>query len=97
MKVRQFSLRRYVERALQLAEYERDEGGVVVARVPDADGFYAQGGSVEEARSDLAEVVEGNVLLALQLGLEVPEVPGFAVVEQDVAQAFPFANAVAHA
>jgi predicted RNase H-like HicB family nuclease len=86
MKVKQFSLRLYVDRALQLAEYVPDEDGVVVARVPDADGFYAQGGSVEEARSELAEVVEGNVLLALQLGLDVPELPGFRVVQQDVAK-----------
>ena len=84
MKVRQFSLRLYVERALQLAEYVADEHGVV-ARVPQASGFYAQGASVEEARSELAEVVEGNVLLALQLGLEIPRLPDFSVLEQDVA------------
>jgi hypothetical protein len=37
MKVKQFSLRDYLERALQLAEYERDENGIVVARVPNAE------------------------------------------------------------
>ena len=85
MKVRQFSLRRYVERALQLAEYAQDENGVVVARVPQASGFYAQGATVEEARTELAEVIEGNVLLALQLGLDIPKLPDFPVLEQDVA------------
>ncbi len=85
MKVRQFSMRLYLQKALQLAEYERDEDGVVVARVPGADGFYAQGESVEEARSELADVVEGNVLLALQLGLEVPKLPDIEFLEQDVA------------
>ena len=85
MKIKQFSMRLYLQKALQLAEYERDEDGVVVARVPDADGFYAQGESVEEARSELADVVEGNVLLALQLGLEVPRLPDIEFLEQDVA------------
>ena len=78
-------MRLYLQKALQLAEYERDEDGVVVARVPGADGFYAQGESVEEARSELADVVEGNVLLALQLGLEVPKLPDIEFLEQDVA------------
>ena len=85
MKVKQFSLRLYVERALQLAEYEPDEDGVVVARVPQASGFYAQGATVEEARTELADVIEGNVLLALQLGLDIPRLPDFPVLEQDVA------------
>ena len=85
MKVKQFSLRLCLQKALQLAEYTRDEDGVVVARVPDASGFYAQGETVEEARSELADVVEGNVLLALQLGLDVPVLPDVEFLEQDVA------------
>jgi predicted RNase H-like HicB family nuclease len=85
MKVKQFSLRAYIDRALNLAEYAADENGVVVAKVPDADGFYAQGQTVEEARSELADVVEGNVLLALQLGLDIPRFPNLDVLEQDVA------------
>ena len=85
MKVKQFSLRAYMQRALQLAQYTYDEDGVVVAHVPDASGFYAQGESVEEARAELADVVEGNVLLALQLGLEIPQLPDIEFLEQDVA------------
>ena len=78
-------MRQYLTRALELAEYERDEHGVVVARVPGADGFYAQGESVEEARTGLADVVEGNVLLALQLGFDIPKLSGIDVLEQNVA------------
>ena len=85
MKVKQFSLRQYLNRALELADYERDENGVVVARVPGADGFYAQGESVEEARTELADVIEGNVLLALQLRLNIPKLSGIDVLEQNVA------------
>jgi hypothetical protein len=34
MKVKAFSLARYVEAALKKAEYFRDENGMVIARVP---------------------------------------------------------------
>ena len=85
MKVRQFSLRDYLHKALHLAVYTPDEDGLIVASVPGADGFYAQGTTVEEAREALADVVEGNVLLALQLGLAIPQLPGFELLEQDVA------------
>jgi predicted RNase H-like HicB family nuclease len=74
MKVRIFSLADYVEKALMRAEYSRDENGVVIAKIPKASGFFAQGDSFEEARENLREVIEGNVLLALQLGLNIPRV-----------------------
>lgn len=82
-KVRTFSLLEYVEAALSLGEYERDEDGVIVAHVPGAQGFYAQGESFEEARAHLRDVVEGNVLLALQLGLPIPSIAGITISERD--------------
>ena len=75
-RVRTFSLMRYVDTALSLAQYERDENGAIIALVPNASGFFAQGDSFEEARSNLRDVVEGNVLLALQLDLPIPAMPG---------------------
>lgn len=83
-RLRTFSLLRYVEAALALAEYARDENGVVIAVVPGASGFFAQGDTFEEARANLRDVIEGNVLLALQLGLPIPVVPGVSIEEQDV-------------
>jgi predicted RNase H-like HicB family nuclease len=83
-RIRIFSISDYVEAALHLAEYERDEDGVVVASVPGASGFYAQGESHEEARTNLEDVIEGNVVLALQLGWELPGVPGIDIEERDV-------------
>lgn len=82
-RVRTFSLMRYVNTALSLAQYERDENGVVVAVVPDVSGFFAQGDSFEEARANLCDAIEGNVLLALQLGLPIPPMPGIEIEEQD--------------
>jgi predicted RNase H-like HicB family nuclease len=82
-KVRTFSLMRYVDAALTLAEYERDEDGIIVAFVPGAAGFFTQGDSFEEARINLRDAIEGNVLLALQLNLPIPEIPGITIEEQD--------------
>lgn len=82
-KVRCFSLREYVDAALAHAEYERDENGIVVAQVPGASGFFTQGESFEEARVNLRDVIEGNVLLALQLGFDIPAIQGITIEEQD--------------
>jgi predicted RNase H-like HicB family nuclease len=84
MKVRLFTMSRYVEAALQLAEYERDENGIVIAQVPGASGFFAQGDNFEEARLNLRDVIEGNVLLALQLGLNIPVIGEIVIEEQNV-------------
>lgn len=82
-KAKYFALSKYVEAALQKAEYERDENGVVIAKVPGASGFFAQGDTFEEARANLQDVIEGNVMLALQLGLEIPPIEGVEIKEID--------------
>jgi predicted RNase H-like HicB family nuclease len=81
-RLRFFSLLRYVEAALALAEYERDEDGVVIAQVPRASGFFSQGETFEEARANLRDAIEGNVLLALQLDLEIPPIEGVQIEVQ---------------
>jgi len=80
-KARVFSVTEYASRALEHAEYSRDEHGVVIGKVPGAQGFYAQGANFEEARANLRDVVEGNVVLALQLGLPIPEIEGVKISE----------------
>ena len=83
-RVRLFPLREYIEAALRQAEYERDEDAVVIACVSGASGFFAQGDTFEEARENLRDVIEGNVLLALQLGVRIPIVEGVTIEERDV-------------
>jgi len=39
-KAKSFSLSAYIEQALKLAEYEKDEDGVIVAQVPVIPGFF---------------------------------------------------------
>lgn len=58
--IRVFSLARCLEAALALATYDRDEDGVIVARVPEAIGFYSQGETEAEARENLADAIEGT-------------------------------------
>ncbi len=83
-KVKFFALSHYVEAAIRRVEYERDENGVVVAHVPGAEGFYAQGETFEEARENLREVIEENIMLALQLGWAIPTIEGITIEERDV-------------
>lgn len=82
-KVRIFPISQYVNAALAMAEYERDENGVVIALVPDASGFFAQGDNFEEARRNLQDVIEGNIALALQLNLPLPAIKGVVIEERD--------------
>jgi predicted RNase H-like HicB family nuclease len=46
-------------------------------------GFFAQGDTFEEARENLRDVIEGNVLLALQLGWDIPAIAEVAIEERD--------------
>ena len=83
-KVKVFSLASYIKTALNNVEYEQDESGVVVAFVPEVAGFYSQGDTREEAGANLEDAIEGNVLLALQLGWEIPVIPDFEIRDEIV-------------
>jgi len=82
-KPRHFILSKYIEQALKKAQYERDENDVVIAKVPGASGFFAQADTFEEARANLKDVIEGNVILALQLGFDIPAIEGVEIKEID--------------
>lgn len=68
---------------MKLAEYEKDDDGVVVASVPNVPGFYSQGENFEEARVNLKDAIEGNLVVALQLGFEIPPIAGVDIKEVD--------------
>ena len=84
MTVKTFSLLQYIEAALKVAEYEKDESGGIVVSVPGTSGFFAQGETHEDARENLKEVIENVVILRLQLGWEIPTIPGVVIKEEDV-------------
>jgi predicted RNase H-like HicB family nuclease len=86
-KAKSFSLSAYIEQALRMAEYEKDENGIVVASVPNISGFYSQGENFEEARNNLRDAIEGNLMVASQLGFEIPEIAGVEMREDEVVKA----------
>ncbi len=70
-----FSLAEYIQAALELAVYERDEDSGVIASVPGIQGAFTQGESYEEARENLKDAIEGNVMMDLQMGWPIHEIP----------------------
>jgi len=78
-----FSISQYVQAALKHARYEVDEDNVVIAHVPGASGFFSQGDTFEAARENLRDAIEGNVVLALQLGLPIPPMEEVVIEVQD--------------
>lgn len=81
MKMKIFSITRYIKEALKKAKYTQDENGVVVAKVPGVSGFFSQGETFEEARENLRDAIEGNIMLLLQLGKEIPPMKGVRIKE----------------
>ena len=49
---------------------------MIVASVPGLPGAFTQADTMEEAREYLADAIEGNVLIDLQMGWEIPQIPG---------------------
>jgi predicted RNase H-like HicB family nuclease len=49
---------KYIEELLNKAVYEKDDDGVIVARIPWYQGYYTQWASFEEAREHLVDVIE---------------------------------------
>ena len=78
VNLKSFSLADYLKAALEFAEYEQDDG-MIVASVPNCTGFYSEGESYEEARTNLLDAIEGNVMIALQMGWEIPSIPGVEI------------------
>lgn len=68
----------YIEKMLRRACYEYDElTKSWCASVDDLPGVYAQAESVEDVRTELAEVIEEYVFVSLQEGHPLPEFRDF--------------------
>jgi len=74
-------IRDYIEAALRRAHYELiDDVEPFYGAVPGLQGVWASGKSLEECRDNLADVVEGWVLIRLARGLTVPPLGEVIVV-----------------
>ena len=73
-------LTEYMTAALRLAVYEYcDHTRQWCAYVRELPGCWAAGETVEHARHELREVIEGWLILALQAGDPIPEIEGYAL------------------
>lgn len=71
-----FVLSAYLDAAMQEAVYETLPDGGVAGEIPDCPGVIAFGGSPPECAAELRSVLEGWVLLGLQLGHRLPVLQG---------------------
>lgn len=66
----------YIAAALKKARYESLENGNVYAEIPELQGVWAEGRTVEECRNELIEVIEGWLFLKLHDGDPIPVIEG---------------------
>ena len=60
-------IRRYVSEALKRAEYERMEDAQFFASIPDFEGLWATGATIEDARNELEAALESWIVAALTM------------------------------
>lgn len=72
----------YLREAMRRAEYERLENGEWYVHIPGVPGLWASGPSVEDARSELSEALDGWLFVAGVVSHLPP--PPLAGVELDV-------------
>jgi predicted RNase H-like HicB family nuclease len=69
-------IRQYVDEALRSARYDKLEDGTFYGEVPRLRGVLATAETLEECRSQLAEVVEEWILIRVARRLRVPRLGG---------------------
>jgi predicted RNase H-like HicB family nuclease len=63
----------YVNAALSRAQYEIiEDSEPYYAEVPELEGVWATGKTLEECRKDLIEVIEGWIVVRIRKGLSIP-------------------------
>ncbi len=73
----------YVNEALARARYEIIEGEKepYYGEVPGLNGVWATGKTLEECRKNLAEVIDGWLIVRLKRGLAIPSIGKHRVTE----------------
>lgn len=69
----------YLNAALSTAEYKKLDDNTWFAEVPGFKGVWANGGSVEECRRELAEVLEEWLVLKIRSNDDIPSVNGVEI------------------
>ena len=72
---------KYINKMLKKADYEYDpDTNSWCASLDKLPGVYAQADTIEDARSELAEIIEEYVFVSLQEGHPLPEFKNFSKV-----------------
>ena len=65
----------YIEAALNRARYEIiEDEEPYYGEVPELEGVWATGKTLEECRRNLAEVIDGWLVVRLRRGLDIPSI-----------------------
>lgn len=66
----------YIQAAMRNAKYEILDDKTYYGEIPGLSGVFANAETLESCREQLQDVLEGWILLGLQLGHSLPEVNG---------------------
>ncbi len=80
-------LTKYLEAAMRHARYEiLADDGTYYGEIPKCQGVYANAPTLEECRSELAEVLEGWLLFRIHKNLPLPKIDGIELtVDKEIA------------
>ncbi|TAH50004.1 MAG: type II toxin-antitoxin system HicB family antitoxin [Chloroflexota bacterium] len=78
-------LTEYIRAAMRHAMYEILEDGTYYAEIPHLQGVFANQKTLEACREELKSVLEGWILLGLQLGHPLPIVDGIDLNQREIA------------
>lgn len=78
-------LTEYIRAAMRHAMYEILEDGTYYAEIPHLRGVFANQKTLEACREELKSVLEGWILLGLQLGHPLPIVDGIDLNQREIA------------
>jgi len=74
-------IKEYIRAALESAKYEIiDDKDPYYAEVKNLSGVWASGKTLEECRRNLADVVEGWILVRVRKGLSIPALKGHKII-----------------
>ena len=72
----------YISAALSQAKYELiDDEEPYYGEVPELEGVWASGKTLEQCRNNLAEVIDGWLVVRLKRGLPIPPIGEHKVEE----------------
>ena len=76
----------YIQKAMHRANYELLEDGTFYGEIAECSGVYANADTLENCRELLQEVLEGWIILGLQLQHQLPVIEDINLnLQEDVA------------